>query len=59
MNMKKLLLLVAAVFFAMTSNAQIVSSTSRNITHTTYEIEDEDQEKKNIFGIDLNVGKMG
>lgn len=57
--MKKLLLLVAAVFFAMTSNAQIVSSTSRNITHTTYEIEDEDQEKKNILGIDLNVGKMG
>ena len=43
--MKKLLLMVAAGFFAMTSNAQIVSSTSRNITHTTYEIEDEDQEK--------------
>ena len=57
--MKKLLLMVAAGFFAMTSNAQIVSSTSRNITHTTYEIEDEDQEKKNILGIDLNVGKMG
>lgn len=56
--MKKILLMVAAGFFALTGKAQIVSSTSRNITQTTYEIEEEETERKNVFAFDFSVGKM-
>lgn len=54
--MKKYFLLASFCIAALAGNAQIVSSTSRNITTTT--VEKPKPEKKTYFGIDASVGKM-
>lgn len=53
--MKKILLAALIGLFSLTGSAQIVSSTSRNITTTTTVVP---KEKKTHFGIDVNLGKM-
>ena len=53
--MKKNLLSVIVALFPFMGSAQIVSSTSRNITTTTTVVK---KEKKTYFGIDASVGKM-
>ena len=53
--MKKILLAALIGLFSLTGSAQIVSSTSRNITTTTTVVK---KEKKTHFGIDVNLGKM-
>ena len=53
--MKKILLAALIGLFSLTGSAQIVSSTSRNITTTTTVVP---KEKKTYFGIDVNLGKM-
>lgn len=53
--MKKILLAALIGLFSLTGSAQIVSSTSRNITTTTTVVK---KEKKTYFGIDVNLGKM-
>lgn len=53
--MKKILLAALIALFSLTGSAQIVSSTSRNITTTTTVVP---KEKKTYFGIDVNLGKM-
>lgn len=54
--MKKYLLFAGFCIAALAGNAQIVSSTSRNITTTT--VEKPKPEKKTYFGIDASVGNM-
>ena len=53
--MKKVLMAILIGLFSLTGSAQIVSSTSRNITTTTTVVS---KEKKTYFGIDVSVGKM-
>ena len=53
--MKKILLAALIGLFSLTGSAQIVSSTSRNITTTTTVVK---KEKKTHFGIYVNLGKM-
>ena len=53
--MKKFLLAALVGLFSLTGSAQIVSSTSRNITTTTTVVK---KEKTRYFGIDASVGKM-
>ena len=52
--MKKILLAALSGLFSLTGSAQIVSSTSRNITTTTTVVP---KEKKTYFGIDVSVQK--
>ena len=54
--MTKLFLIAFVGMYSIAGNAQIVSSTSRNIVTTTTEVKEVKKEKKTYFGIDASVG---
>lgn len=56
--MKKLFLIALVGMYSLAGNAQIVSSTSRNVVTTTTEVKEVKKEKKTYFGIDASLGAL-